>query len=39
MTHDRVMRLTPTFPCRDTAARFAADHALAWIGTPAISLE
>ena len=39
MTHDRVMRLTPVFACRDAAARFASDHALGWIGAPVVPQE
>ena len=30
-THDRVMRLTPLFPTRDDAIRFAMDHGRAWL--------
>ena len=30
-SHDRVMRLTPLFPTRDDAIRFATDHGIAWL--------
>lgn len=39
MTHDRVMRFVPVFESSEQATSFAAAQALAWIGTPAPSLE